>query len=250
VPKSEPPNFTSRALTQHRSGAARGVFDDVLVPKHQTEKAFFAALLSSVGAQIPILAQFLDFFERIDTKLREEKVTMLLDSFRSRFASVEDAQAHLRRLFSERAAAILTRKLVHILDRGDADEEWINLLANFLTFLSESDFEKQFEEISYALAQIDRLSPQALVLLARFESLRDLRLSGSTTTSGHTVCGDWDMQVTNHLLAKESRADKARKLRMAHAFRDLESAGLMVLDRDQVGLTPVGEEIFRHIIRR
>jgi hypothetical protein len=146
------------------------------------------------------------------------------------FDTLEEAQKQLKRLFSERSGTILTRKLVQILDRGDTDEEWIDLLGTALKHISEADFEKQFEEISYALAQIDRLSPQALILLGRFGSWRGVRLSGTTMTSNKTVSGDWDMQVTNFLILSGVQASTAGTVRIAHAFRDLESSGMIFLN--------------------
>ncbi len=214
------------------------------------DKVFFSALAGTVASQIPIVAQFFDFFQRIDDKLRQEKLNLLLQSFASRFARIEDAEAQLHKLFAERGAAILTRKLVQILDRGDTDEEWIDLLANVLKTLSEADIEKQFEEISYTLALIERLSPQAVILLGRFDQWRSVRLSGTTTTSGETVCGDWDGQVTKHLQGTGIRANTAKATRIAHAFRDLKSAGLVALDKERVILTPIGDEIFRRISQK
>lgn len=228
-----------------------GTHDALASTKLSEDEAMRAARNAAVSfgvKLIPGLGSIYELFEKIDDNLRQEKLQRLLNDFARQFAATDEAIAVLNKLFADRTGQILGRKLIQILDRGDPDPAWIEYLSIALKNVATKDFSEHFEELSFALAQLDRLSPPAVVVLAKFDIWTSIKLTGTTTTSGRTICGDWDMQLTNGCVhAGIAPNAPGKKVRLAHAFRELESAGLTEIKAERVVLTPVGDELYRLI---
>jgi hypothetical protein len=105
---------------------------------------------------------------------------------------------------------------------------------------------RAIEEEMYTLSQIDRLSPQALILISKYDVWREVNIQGTTTTSGFTM-GDWAPQVTRFLTTKMGGTNLHAGGRINHSFRELESTGMLALTGHQLKLTAFGLEIYRII---
>jgi len=200
--------------------------------------------LSAGIKAIPVVSTVAEIIEKIDDELRDEKLQILLASFAERFDSAEDALNKLKELASTREGAILFRKLIQIMDNGDLDAEWLGVLSTALKKITDADLKAQFREIVYALGQIDRLTPQALIILSKYYKWSGVRIQGTTTASRQTTSGDWDVQAVSHWLPSE---EPGVRTRIAHAFRELMSTGLITLNQQQIALEPIGDEVFRYV---
>lgn len=217
-------------------------FEKIELSKEKYAEIFASAVSKTLGGKIPIYGILLGGVERITQEIREEKLTILLNGFEKRFDSSEEALGQFKKLFQSRSGLVLFEKIVHILDDGTEDREWINLLSNVLKNILDNKIEKQFEELSYVLAQISKLSPQALIVLSKKENWRTYKFTGSTTTSKQTVVGDWDAQIAKHFAASISVIDKNKIVRMAHTFRELESTGMIfIAENKKLACSEVGE---------
>src|SRR5579863_9339100 len=194
--------------------------DGIELSGTQIRRTLGGAGMKALAKSVPVVGKFFELLEDADQEVREEKLRILLNQFQDRFASTEAAIKQLRSLFVQRAGLILIQKVIHIVDAGDADDEWIGLLANALKVISETDLTRQFQELSYLLSQISRLSPQGLIILSKHEFWKRLSLSGTTTSSGQTVSGDWDGQAAKHFSGAVGIGDASAVARVAHAFRD------------------------------
>ena len=221
--------------------------DDIELSEEQIEGALLEATTATIGANIPLIGRLFEFTERIRQAEKEEKLKMLLANFSSRFQSINEAMAKLNLLTSTRKGKILFSKLVDLLDKDTGEEEWIGLLANVLNDMSDANIEQRFKERSYVLSQIDRLTPQAMIVLGKYEQWKTVSLSGTTTTSKHTVSGDWDSQASTFLARTISITDSATILRMAHSFLELQSTGMILLDGSFIKLDIIGAEVYRSI---
>ena len=220
-------------------------FLDNYKPSSSSEtKALVRSIFSTGAKAIPIIGTLVEIIQGVDDALREEKIELLMTSFAAKFESVEEAVGILKTLTTSKEGAVLLKKVIHVLDNGDVEEEWIKVLASVLKKVTESDLREHFREIAYVLSQIDRLTPQALIILSKFTNWSRVRLHGTTTTSQHTTCGDWEMQIVTHWTPE---LDAGTRVRMAHSFRELLSAGMIKLNGERMALEPIGDELFRYI---
>lgn len=224
------------------------IVDEVELPTDTTIRALISASGKVVAGSIPGLNKFFQVVDTINQEVREEKLKILLSQFGNRFENIESALDQLRQLFQHREGLILFSKIIHILDNEVINDEWADVLADVLKTVSDSDVKEQFAKHSYILAQIDKLSPHALLLLHKYDSWSKVKFTGSTTMSGQTIVGDWDSQITNLFCSNTNTQDVEAKERIRHAFKDLEGRGIFkITESEGVSLTQVGQEIYNYI---
>lgn len=220
--------------------------EEVGLDSQQIAGVLGKATTGSIVSSIPGFNKVFEWIERVDQASREEKLKTLLVEYKERFESFEDAISRLKLLTATRGGQTLFRKVIQIVDKGDEDQEWIRLLAIVLRRVSEAEFEKYFDAQMFVLSQIDRLSPQALILLSEYDVWRQANIQNTTTTSGQTM-GDWVPQVTMFMRQKKSVDNLEVGARINHSFRELESTGMVDLKGHQLKLTAIGLEIHQAI---
>lgn len=233
-----------------KAQSSEDITDEVELPTETTIRALMTAGGKVVAGSIPGLNKFFQVVNMINQEVREEKLKILLSQFGNRFDNIESALDQLRQLFQHREGLILFSKIIHILDNEVINDEWADVLANVLKTVSDSDVKEQFTKHSYILAQIDKLSPHALLLLHKYDSWSKVKFTGSTTMSGQTIVGDWDSQITNLFCSNTNVQDAEVKERIRHAFQDLEGRGMFKITEGKgVALTQVGQEIYNYIFK-
>jgi hypothetical protein len=66
--------------------------------------------------------------------------------------------------------------------------------------------------------------------------------------SGQTIVGGWENQVATFFGSQTGVTDNATKARIAHAFLDLQSAGMIhITESKSLALTPIGGEVYKSI---
>ena len=204
------------------------------------------ATTGSIASSIPVINKIFEWVERVDRASREEKLKTLLNEYANHFGSIDDAISKLKLLTATRGGQTIFRKVIQIVDKGAEDQEWIRLLATALRKVSDAEFEKYFDAQMFILSQIDRLSPQALILLSKYSIWREANIQSTTTTSGQTM-GDWIPQATMFMRQKLGVNNLEVGARINHSFRELESTGMVDLKGHQLKLTAIGLEIHRVI---
>ncbi len=218
------------------------ILDKIKLTPQETAGVLTSATVGTIASFIPGINKFFEWVERAGQISREEKLKILFKQYSANFDSIDDALSKLKLLITTRGGQTLFRKIIQIIDKGPEDEEWIQLLSRVLKNISNKEFEKYFEEEMYTLSQIDRLSPQALILISKYDVWRKVNIQGTTTTSGFTM-GDWAPQVTRFLTAKIGGVSLHAGGRINHSFRELESTGMLELKSNQLKLTAIGLEI-------
>lgn len=235
-------------MTTKQKKAEENSIDQVEISTKITIRTLKNASIKVVAGLIPGINKLFQVFDTINQEVKEEKLKILLSQFGNRFDNIENALNHLRQLFQHKEGLILFSKIIHILDNEVINDEWIDVLANVLKTVSDSNVKEQFEKHSYILAQIDKLSPHALLLLHKYDSWSKVKFTDSTTVSRQTIVGDWDSQITNLFCSNTNTQDTEVKERIRHAFKDLEGRGIFKITKDKgVSLTQVGQEIYNYI---
>lgn len=225
---------------------------DLLQSIQLTEEKRNELLLETFGEallkKIPLLGSLIDHAQQYQNKVNSARLAVLLSKFEEQISSFEKFRDILGKLLTSNAGIMLFHKTVRIVNTGNFEQEYIELLAKTLKHISESDFEDLFNEHDYALSQIEKLSPQALLVLSSFESWRGISLQGGTTMSGQTIVGNWDDQVTNFFARSKNIEDERIKRRLAHAFRELENNRMLYLTGNKnIALSPIGTEVYGYI---
>ena len=220
--------------------------EEVGLDSQQIAGVLGKATTGSIASSIPGFNKIFEWIERVDQASREEKLKTLLVEYKEHFESFEDAISKLKLLTATRGGQTLFRKIIQIIDKGAEDQEWIRLIAITLKTTSKAEFEKYFDAQMFVLSQIDRLSPQALVLLSKYDVWKQANIQNTTTTSGQTM-GDWIPQATMFMRQKIGIENLEVGARVNHSFRELESTGIVDLKGHQLKLTAIGLEIHRTI---
>jgi hypothetical protein len=219
--------------------------EKIILSDKQVGDVVINSAVGTLATSIPVFGKMIEYLERVNQSTKEEKLKILLQKYNSHFKSVDETIASLNFLVKTRSGQILFSKIIQILDSETEEGEWIALLANILKNISDSKIEERFKERAYILAQVDRLTPQGLIVLSKYEIWKMVSLSGSSTTSKHTILGDWDSQAANFLAANINITDSMIKLRIGHSFLELESVGLIFLEGSQIKLSIIGAEVYR-----
>lgn len=221
---------------------------NVQIPKEKYAGILLDSFHATLLGKVPFLGPLLEGVERFKQGVREEKMTLLLKGFEKRFQSSEQSLEEFRKIFQSRSGVILFEKIVQILDSGAEDTEWIDLLSNVLKNMTAGEIETKFDEISFVLAQISKLSPQALILLGKYHGWSRYKFTGATTMSKQTVVGDWDSQIAKHFCSELEATSSGLQSRVAHTFKELESTGMVAISQTkQLICTDVGEVVRKHI---
>ena len=198
---------------------------------------------------ISLFGKILKITDSFSQKIREIKLISLLKSYQKRFESSEKAIKQFKKLFKSRSGLILLEKIIHILNDGAEDKEWIDLLGGVLKNIANSEIEKHFEELSYTLAQIAKLSPQALIVLSKTENWLNHRFPDGTTMSNQTIVGDWEKKISESFAEKIGIVDDDKIIRIAHTFRELEMSGMVYINSGKFLVwTEVGKLVHKSII--
>jgi len=198
--------------------------------------------------KIPFFGALIGYVEKYKNKIDAARLAVFLEKMKGKMESHDAFVNALGKLLISNAGLTLFQKTLRILNKDNFDSDFTDLLATTLKNISDADFDEMFEELNYVLSQIERLSPHALLVLSKNPSWNKAPLSGGTTTSGQTLLGDWDTQVTNFYSRNLNITDERKKKRIAHAFRELQSGGvLFVNENKRVQLTSTGEEVYKVI---
>jgi hypothetical protein len=221
--------------------------DFIELEPQQIAGALTQATTGAIASSIPVINKLFEWAERVDQASREKKLKILFNKYSTHFQSIDDAVSNLKLLTATRGGQTIFRKIIQIISKGPEDQEWINLLAVVLRRISGAEFEKYFESQMFILSQIDRLTSQALIILAQYDIWKDVTIQKTTTTSGQTM-GDWAPQVTMFMRQKTGINNLEVGGRINHSFRELESSGMITLSGHRLKLTAIGLEIYRTLV--
>ncbi|MCL4400309.1 hypothetical protein M1506_03485 [Patescibacteria group bacterium] len=220
--------------------------EDITLAPEKIREIFVESTGGSLASHIPIIKDILDWTGRVDRAKQEAKTAILLRTFSSHFDNVDDAIKKIIFLNTNASARILFQKTIQLTTRGGDDVDWIILLGNLLYNISTLEIEKIFEEYQYVLAQIEKLSPQGLLVLSKYDIWKKIPITGAGPIKDSSV-EDWDSQAANVLARELGIKDSGIIPRIAHSFVELESSKLVILIHPEIRIGVIGAQIYRAI---
>jgi len=215
-----------------------------------SEEAVDAVLSETIGETIlgliPGVEKLVNFLGTYQEKLDNARLLILLKEFKEKHESSEKFQESLKKLLASPSGLNLLQKIVRIVNAGVMDLKLIKLLATTLKKISDSDFKEMFEEHNYALSQIEKLTPQALLLLSDNSNWPGINFS-STTTSGVTSGKGWDTCFATLYSNRKGMPNERARRRITHSINELKNNHLIGLEATHLPLTDIGEEIFKYL---
>lgn len=167
---------------------------------------------------------------------------------------VGELSGELSKLTSENRGRSLFIRLLELMpDLDPADEEFMvaaQLRARMIIHVSRQSFDKLFSEMSFLLSRLEKISPQALFLLADHANWpKGLRVGG-TTTSDVTLSGKWAQAFANAYCQQQSTINTSSQttttqIRMVTVVAtELKDSGFIDLDGNKrVVLTTLGQDV-------
>lgn len=197
-------------------------------------------------SKIPIIGELTGAMDSYRSKLDSCRMLALLQEFKNRHDNIEKFQDVLKKLLSDHSGMYLFQKVVAIVNAGDINPEYIKLLANVLRNISDSDFKLLFEEHVYTLSQIEKLTPQGLLILAEASNW-PFPSYASSTSSGITTGEGWDKDFAQRYGQARGIQDHKILIRVSHALNDLKNHNILELRPNALKLTPIGEEVAKYL---
>ena len=181
-----------------------------------------------------VVAEIINWNESVDEDLKEAKKEYLLAQYFEKNDQNELALHQIKEFLSSPQGNTIFNKILRILDDTPPDIELANHLSSALKHIVDSNFESLFEEHKYALSQIEKLTPQALTILADNANWPYITL-GSSTAMGSKITSDWLFEFTHAYCQAKSITDKSMGNRVQHSINDLISSRLIEAHRTEGG---------------
>ncbi len=183
-----------------------------------------------------VISTVLNWNCEIDKEIDEAKKAILLEQYFNRADKQEDAINKLRIFLTNPQGNVLFNKILRILDDSPPDQELIYHLSSVLKYITDDDnFYKMFEKHKFALSQIEKLTPQALTILADYKNYPTFKL-GSAISFGPKVTSEWNVQFVNAYCLKKGISSQEFVTRVSHVITQLQTQGYIEAYKTQENL--------------
>lgn len=182
------------------------------------------SLFGNLGGAISTI---LNWNEEVNQEIGEAKKAFLIESYLNKMDSQEQAILNLKDFIQNPQGNTLFNKIIRIVDDSPPDEELIKHLSSALTFIiRDGDFEELFQQHKYALAQIERLTPQALTIISDSDNWPSIKL-GFVSSVGSKVNSDWYSEFTGAYCISKNITDTRSFNRVMHSVVELQRQGFI-----------------------
>lgn len=173
-----------------------------------------------------IVSSIINWNESVDEDLKAAKKEYLLAQYFEKNENNENSIAEIKAFLSSPQGNTLFNKVLRILDDTPPDIELSEHLSSVLQYIIKNDFRSLFEQHKYALAQIEKLTPQSLTILADNNSWPPMTL-GISTATGSKITSDWLSEFTNAYCQFKDITDQGMITRVQHSINELISTRLI-----------------------
>lgn len=173
-----------------------------------------------------IINTVLTWNESIDEELKKAKKEYLLAYYFDLNEQNSLSLHNLKDFLTNAQGNTIYNKILRILDDTPPDLELSQHLSNALSYIVNSDFKMLFDNHKYALSQIEKLTPQALTILADQASWPKITL-GSYASTGGKITSDWLVEFTQAYSAKKGLQNSDWINRVQHSINQLISERLI-----------------------
>ncbi len=187
----------------------------------------------------------------VDKTIKEaKKEILLLQSIKKINAATNGTQAIIN-LLTNPCGNTIFNKVIGIIDDSPPDDELLEHLSAFLSYVAQSDFENLFSDHKYALAQIQALTPHSLTILKDYQSWPRFK-PGSYSSNGGVLTSDWlEVFTVTYLESKQIANQRISRL-VRHCINELISRRFVVatLQGEDIASpqpTEIGTTIIKYI---
>jgi hypothetical protein len=227
--------LTDEEITKIRDSHAIKVFDDKVLGKIPGYK---------------LAKSLLTWNSEVNSEIKNAKKEMLLvnccDKLNENGKSIDEIKSFI----TNPTGNTLFNKILQILDDNPPDPELVQHLSSALVYISQSDFEKLFNEHKYALAQIQLMTPHSLTILNDSHNWPDFN-PGGCMASGGIITSDWLDSFSQTYISSKQAGNNVKNL-IKHCVNELISKRFIIatLPSEKMGkvkLTEIGQTIISYI---
>jgi len=218
-----------------RNGHAIKVFDDKIlgkIPGYELAKTL------------------LSWNKEVNEEIKNAKKEMLLVNCCDRITEQNKSIEIIKNFLSNPSGNTLFNKILQIIDDNPPDPELVQHLSCTLLYISQSDFEKLFNDHKYALSQIKLMTPHSLSILNDSANW-PLFSPGSFTSNGGVITTDW-LEAFSRSYIKTKQVESSVQKLIKHCVNELISKRFILATvqgekNGQVHLTEIGQTILNYI---
>lgn len=186
----------------------------------------------------------------VNTEIKNAKKEMLLVNCCSKLNDNGKSIEEIKNFITNPTGNTLFNKILQILDDNPPDPELVQHLSSALLYISQSDFEKLFNDHKYALSQIQLMTPHSLTILTDSRNWPSFN-PGSYTSNGGVITTDWLDAFSHSYIASKQVENGVKKL-IKHCVNELISKRfiLATVTNEKTGnvkLTEIGQTIIMYI---
>lgn len=227
--------LTEEEIRRIRDGHAINVLDDKIfgrIPGYKLAKTL------------------LDWNKEVNEEIKNAKKEILLVNCCSRLNDHGKSIEIIKNFISNPSGSTLFNKILQIIDDNPPDPELVQHLSSALLYISQSDFERLFNDHKYALSQIQLMTPHSLTILndsANWPSFPP----GTYSSTGGVITTDWLEAFSCSYISSKRVESNVQKL-IKHCVNELISKRfiLAIVNSEKIGqvhLTEIGQTIIRYI---
>ena len=191
----------------------------------EIKKTARGAILELFG--LGALENVLDTAERIEGATQEYKKGMLMEEYGRQVKINQDEVAKLKKFVTSPEGNIVFNKIIRILNNNPPIPYYAKLLATALRKIINSDFSNLFTKHVYVLNQIEKLTPQALIILVDCKNWPEYSIGAYASERG-VITSEWIKSFLSSYAPVKKVADDSMIRRMGHALQELLRANLIV----------------------
>ena len=200
--------------------------NDIILPEEQESKiaqkelskGIFAGILESIG--LSSVVKISEIAEKIQNKISEAKKAILLSTYFSTVDDINEETAKLKEFVLDPVGNTLFNKIIRIVNINPPNQAYVELLAKVLRKVTHSDFSKLFSKHDYALNQIEKLTPQALLILNDCKRWPEYKI-GNYASQGGVITTQWTEAFSTYYTEHIKITDEEIRRRIAHAIKEL-----------------------------
>ncbi|QBP43170.1 hypothetical protein [Paenisporosarcina antarctica] len=208
--------------------------------------------LSLFGAVGDVISTVLTWNEEVNQNITEAKQLILLEQYFNKVDEQAKGVKMLSELLKNPQGNTLFNKILRIIDDSPPDPELTEHLSTVLKkIIEEGNFEELFERHRYALGQIERLTPQAITIIADYQNWPSIQL-GTSISFGPKIKSDFYTEFTQAYSQLKHITDINKLKRIQHSVVEIQNIGLMEAYNAADGktlcqLTDVGRDLLVYI---
>lgn len=190
----------------------------------ETGKTVRGAILSFFN--LDAIEKIFNTAESIENETNEFKKGLLISAYMDQVDNMEKEVKRLENFVISPEGNILFSKIIRIVNNNPQSKSYSKLLADCLKKIIDSNFKDLFSKHVYSLNQIEKLTPQALILLADHKNWPEYQIGNYASMKG-VLTSEWIEEFLLFYAPKRGITNEQIIRRIAHALKELQRNGFI-----------------------